>query len=354
MPTEQELKNKIVNSVYNKLLKIPAINTELIHYNEEEPPVQGYVPVIPDLDRILGGGIPIGRIGEIFGKNAAGKSTLGYHIASAFIKNGGYVVSIDTEHSWDQARAESIGVNREGVILTEANTVEEVFKMIQTIIKSQKDMGPDAPPCLIIVDTIAASPTQAEFNAMQNQAVFQDMGSKAKLLSSWMRQLPRSIGECNISLVFVNQVRQILGALPFQEQFTTTGGEAIKFYSTWRLKVSQISKLKSGDVYYGQKVRIETVKCKTTAPYQKIELDLLYDTGTFDSINSVIEVLKKEKLIKKTAKGIKVTETLVAQGFAELYESEDLFKEFLIEKKELVDQILGTLATEEEATGEKE
>jgi recombination protein RecA len=347
-----EAKNKIVNAVYKQFLKIPGINTDLIHYNEEEPPIQKYISTnIPELDLILGGGIPLGRMGEIFGKAQAGKSTLSYHMAASFIKNGGYVVSIDTEHSWDLARAESIGVSKDSVICCEANTVEEVFKMIQSVLKQQKELGVSAPPCLIIVDTIAASPTQAEFQALQEGKVFQDMGSKAKLLSAWMRQLPRLVGETNVALVFVNQVRQILGALPFQEQFTTTGGEAIKFYSTWRIKVSMVSKLKHGEVYYGQKVRIETVKCKTTAPFQKIELDLLYDTGAFDTINTIIDGLKKNKLMRKTPKGIKIGEELQAKGFNEFYESEDLFKEALIPKKEEIISMLGEmLTTSEEAT----
>jgi recombination protein RecA len=343
----------IAKSLFNKIMNSGLVNKDFVHYNEEDPPPKEFIKTgIAKLDIALGGGIPIGKVGEIFGQNATGKSTLTYHLAKAFQHAGGYALSVDTEHSWDQERAESIGVDRARIILSEVDTVEQLFGLINSTISAQVQLGDDATPCIIIIDTVAAAPTAPEMAAISAGKGYEDMGRKAKYLSAQMRQLPRSLGASRIALVFVNQVRMKMNTMAFQDPFDSTGGQAIRFYSSWRLKLSNLGKIKEGEEVVGQKVRIETIKCKTASPFQKIELDLVYRTGTYDQLASVLAELKLQKILKKSKSGYKLGQELVALGFEESYsaEREDEFRNMLESKLDSVMAMLGgvTLETADE------
>jgi protein RecA len=333
-------------TLFATLMKNEILNPGFAHFApmEEAPPPRQFIStLLPPLDKMLGGGIPLGNFGEIFGKNGSGKSTLAYNIGVAFQRAGGYVFSIDSEHSWDVERFKQTGGDLGSLIYSEVDTLEQTFALLIATLNNQAK-AKDQTPCLIIVDTVAATPLAAEQNAILSGEVFNDAygGGRAKYLSQQMRQLPRLVGQCKTSILFLNQVRQKMSVMPFQDPYDVPGGEAVKHYASFRLKVQMIGKIKNGDKVVGQKVRFETVKCKTAPPFQRADLDLLYESGTFDTLASTLLSLKEQKLFKKTSAGFKVSEKLQSMGFADAYATEAEFRSAVVANMSALVPLIGS------------
>lgn len=315
----------------DSLLKQGSLNPNYIHYNEPDSPVKEYIPTGLPIDKMLGGGLPIGKIGEIFGEEGSGKSTLGYHLAVAVQKAGGYVVAIDTEHSWDHDRFLDLGGDNESIIVAEADTLEQVWNTVYRVMQTQEAKGEDAVPCLMLVDTIAGVSTADEIAAAVTGKDFSNMQAmaRARYNSIQFRQIPRTLGALRIALVFINQVRVKMQTGPVMwgaDPYESTGGKAMKFYASYRIKVKSIGKIKSGEEVVGQSVRFETVKCKTAPPWQRTVLSLMYLSGKFDQMSAILESMKGNKWYRKTKAGIKTTEVLQGIGFAPEYEDDGAFR----------------------------
>lgn len=305
--------------LYCSFQKESVVADDYMHFNEADTIVKEFVSTgIPELDLAMGGGNPVGQIIEIFGDPASGKSTLGYSFGKHWQDCGGIVISIDTEHSWDEDRFEQIGGRRDKVIRLEADTVEQIFTFIWLSIKKQMDSklkGKEI-PTLIVVDTVAAADTAEDMAATIQGKEESGYGlQKAKFLSKNVRKLPRMVGSLKMTIVFVNQTRENIKSFGNGPDWVVPGGKAIPFYSTSRLHIRSIGRIIESGIPIGQKVRIETEKCKTAPPHRKIEVDLVYETGLFDATLSKIQALKDAKLIRMTKNGYKILSSVLIRTF---------------------------------------
>jgi recombination protein RecA len=352
-----KIPNAFASKLHASILKSGLINPEYIHYNEEDPVVREFLPTgVAALDKALGGGWPVGVMLELFGEEGSGKSTLAYHMCRAFQQAGGYVLAIDTEHSWEEDRFERIGGSKQNVIPLEAETLEQVFELIRLGVKDQANAGDDRVPLLIVVDTVTGVPPEDELTATMAGDSYAEMGKRARIISQKLRSYPRQLGALRTTILFINQVRMKFqqGPHAMGDPYESTGGKAIKFHASTRMKIRRTQKLQgSGDETYGQKILIETIKCKTTSPFQKVELDLIFETGQFNQIAAVERGLKSLKHVKKLKGVYKFSEVLQSQfGFPEELPSdrESEFRTLLEANAEGLSKLVNKLVGKPEET----
>lgn len=231
------------------------------------------VPVIPtgsiSLDLALGvGGIPRGRVIEIFGPEASGKTTLTLSIIAQVQKQGGVAAFIDAEHAFDATYAKKIGVNLDDLLISQPDTGEQALEITETLVRSNA-------VDLVIIDSVAALTPRAEIEGEMGDS---HMGLHARLMSQALRKLTATISKSKTCVIFINQIREKIGVM-FGNPETTTGGRALKFYSSVRLDLRRISYIKSGEEVIGSRVRIRVVKNKVAAPFKETEVDFLHSEG---------------------------------------------------------------------------
>ncbi len=265
------------------------------------------IPVIPTgvigLDIALGvGGLPRGRIVEIFGPEASGKTTICLHVIAEAQKRGGAVAFIDAEHALDINRAKAIGVRVDDLYLSQPDTGEQALEIAETLIRSGAFD-------VIVVDSVAALVPKAEIEGDMGDSM---MGVQARLMSQAMRKLTAAISRSKTVMIFTNQLRMKIGIM-FGNPETTTGGMALKFYSSVRLDVRKTGKIEEGEEIIGSRHRVRVVKNKVAAPFQEAEFDIM-NTGGVSHVGGLLDVGEKYNVIEKSGAFLKFEGTILAQG----------------------------------------
>lgn len=255
------------------------------------------------LDIALGvGGVPKGRIIEIYGPESSGKTTLTLHIAAEAQKKGGTCAFIDAEHALDPIYARKLGVNVDDLIVAQPDAGEQALEIADTLVRSG---GVD----VVIVDSVAALVPKAELEGDMGDS---HMGLQARLMSQALRKLTGSIAKTNCTVVFINQIRQKIGVM-FGNPETTTGGNALKFYASVRLDIRRIGALKNRDEIIGNQTRVKVVKNKVAPPFKTVEFDIMYGEGV-SKTGELIDLGVKAEIVEKSGSWYSYNSERIGQG----------------------------------------
>ncbi len=278
-----------------------------------------------ELDHALGvGGIPRGRVTEIFGPEASGKTTLALHVICQAQKRGGAAAFIDAEHALDAKYARALGVNVEDLLLSQPDTGEQALEITEVLVRS-------GAVDVIVIDSVAALVPRAEIDGEMGDA---HMGLHARLMSQALRKLTAAISKSRTAVVFINQIREKIGVM-FGNPETTTGGRALKFYASVRLDIRRISTIKDGEEAVGSHVKVKVVKNKLAPPFREAEFDILYGEG-ISRLGSLLDVGVEQKLIEKSGAWYAYNGERIGQG-------RENAKRHLMENPSVADEIEGKL-----------
>ena len=300
------------------------------------------------LDIALGiGGVPRGRVVEIFGPESSGKTTLCLHAIAESQKAGGAAAFIDAEHALDTSYAKKLGVQTDDLLVAQPDTGEQALEITETLVRSGAiDM--------IVIDSVAALVPRAEIEGEMGDS---HMGLQARLMSQALRKLTGCISKSNTTIIFINQIRMKIGVM-FGNPETTTGGNALKFYSSVRLDIRRIESIKEGQDVVGSRVRVKVVKNKTAPPFKQAEFDIMFSEG-ISKVGELIDLGVDRKIIDKAGAWYSYKEERLGQGReavkAFLKSNDDIAKE--IEGRIREDAGLpvpgGSKATQETPEGKK-
>lgn len=283
------------------------------------------VDVIPTgaiaLDVALGvGGVPRGRVVEIYGPESSGKTTLGYHIIAEAQREGGVAAFIDAEHALNPEYARNVGVDVDNLLISQPDSGEQALEIAEMLVRS-------GAVDVVVIDSVAALVPRAELEGEMGDAF---VGLQARLMSQALRKLVGAISKSRTTVVFINQIREKVGVL-FGSPETTTGGRALKFYASVRLEIRRTESIKSGDQVLGQRVRVKVVKNKLAAPFREAELDIIFPRG-ISKAGSLLDVASLHGIVARSGAWFTYKDIRLGQG-------RDNAREFLENNPELMAEI---------------
>src|SRR2546423_5057115 len=273
------------------------------------------------LDLALGiGGLPRGRIVELYGPESAGKSSLAMHVVAEAQRNGGIAAYIDAEHAMDPVYAKAIGVNIDDMLISQPDTGEQALEIVDTLVRS-------GALDVIVIDSVAALTPRAEIEGEMGDS---HMGLQARLMSQALRKLTGSVSRSHTIVLFINQLREKIGVM-FGSPETTPGGRALKFYSSVRLDIRRIESIKDGTEIVGNRTRVKVVKNKCSSPFKQAEFDIMYGKG-ISREGPVIDLGRDLGIVKKSGAWFTYEGEQLGQG-------REKAKEFLVDNPELMVEI---------------
>ena len=273
------------------------------------------------LDLALGiGGLPRGRIVEIYGPESSGKTTLALHIVAEAQKRGGEVAFVDAEHALDPTYARALGVQVEDMLIAQPDTGEQALEITEALVRS-------GAIDVVVVDSVAALVPRAEIEGEMGDSY---VGLQARLMSQALRKLTGAIGKTNCIVIFINQLREKVGIM-YGNPEVTTGGRALKFYASVRIDVRRIEALKNGSEIVGNRTRAKVVKNKVAPPFREAEFDIMYGEG-ISHFGELIDLGVKLELVQKSGSWFSIGETRIGQG-------RDAAKRYLQENPEVADKL---------------
>jgi recombination protein RecA len=272
------------------------------------------------LDLALGGGIPRGRIIEIYGPESSGKTTLSLHAVAEVQKAGGTAAFVDAEHALDPAYAEKIGVQLDKLLVSQPDNGEQALEIVETLVRSNA-------VDIIVIDSVAALVPQAEIEGDMGDS---HMGLQARLMSQALRKLTGVINKSKTTVVFLNQLRMKIGVM-FGNPETTTGGNALKFYASVRLDIRRTSQIKSGDDVIGNRTRVKVVKNKIAPPFREAEFDIVYNHG-ISTEGDVLDLAVEKGLVEKAGAWFSYNGEKISQG-------REAAKQYLIDNPKVLKEL---------------
>jgi recombination protein RecA len=254
------------------------------------------------LDLALGGGIPRGRVVEIYGPESSGKTTVTLHAIAEVQKRGGTAAFIDAEHALDPAYAKRIGVDVDNLLLSQPDNGEQALEIVETLVRSNA-------VDLVVVDSVAALVPRAEIEGDMGDA---QMGLQARLMSQALRKLTGVISRSKTTVIFINQIRMKIGVM-FGNPETTTGGNALKFYASVRMDIRRISQIKQGEEMIGNRARVKVVKNKIAPPFRQAEFDIMYNKG-ISKAGDILDLAVQNEIVEKAGAWFAYNDAKIGQG----------------------------------------
>jgi recombination protein RecA len=272
------------------------------------------------LDLALGGGIPKGRVVEIYGPESSGKTTLTLHAIAEVQKSGGTAAFIDAEHALDPTYAKRIGVDVDNLLLSQPDNGEQALEIVETLVRSNA-------VDLIVIDSVAALVPRAEIEGEMGDSL---PGLQARLMSQALRKLTGVINKSNVTVIFINQIRMKIGVM-FGNPETTTGGNALKFYASVRMDIRRIGQIKQGEEMVGNRTRVKVVKNKIAPPFRQAEFDIMYNAGISRS-GDVLDLAVTYEIVEKSGAWFAYDGQKIGQG-------REASKQYLSDNPKILDEI---------------
>lgn len=282
------------------------------------------------LDLALGGGIPRGRVVEVYGPESSGKTTLTLHAIAEVQRNGGTAAFIDAEHALDPAYAKRIGVDVENLLLSQPDNGEQALEITETLVRSNA-------VDLIVVDSVAALVPRAEIEGDMGDSL---PGLQARLMSQALRKLTGVINRSKATVIFINQIRMKIGVM-FGNPETTTGGNALKFYASVRMDIRRIGQIKQGESVIGNRTRVKVVKNKIAPPFRETEFDIMYNEGISRS-GDILDLAANKNIVEKAGAWYAYNDAKIGQG-------REAAKQYLQDNPKVMDELVKKILATEKA-----